>query len=558
MSNDHLDDDLPEAGPTADEQGPDEAGLDNASEPGDELPAEDDETDLDSEPEPELDLKQPKVNLTHQRPVDAPLPEGAEVSLMDAVVIMRESHRNVLEVMRVHEAYLEKISDVEDALVAELEKQGKPLTDSDGNAWFRTLLDTFSHAQIDLMGLKATERAESNWAQTIHHNGKELRAGKPRQSLSAGPHTPDELLAYMTKRAGQGTNVDIPLWHSGIWLRLRSPSTTEIVTLQHELAQLRVTLGSQTKGMGFSNAGQALNNLAVNFALQYVIDASVAYKTPTDLEGKIDALDGPFLLLALASAMFPGGLPYVSPCVSDIKTCNHVMKANLAFEPLQRVDDLAISTYQATIMSRRFGQQGNRTNDDELKRYREEHRAGRERIVWFENIGLRLGTPTLMDQREAGDAWVDSIVEMTQGAFNEPPHGTNRNRYISQLGNTTTARQYAHWVKAVLDRDEQATEGYQLITEDREAIGKFLNNVMSTADYSEDFFDAVRDFIEDSMVSMVAIPSYNCPQCATPVAEKFHERFEHLVPLDMLSLFFTLASRKLSYKNPTKTRATRV
>jgi len=483
---------------------------------------------------------QPKVNFKQDVELDKPL--DADIELAGCVAILRESQRTATAVMEHHSEYMENLDKLENALAKAYAQKGKLVEDEDGNAWFRTLMDTLSVARLDNIGLKASEREDSLWGQGIETNGKLLRGGQPRQSLSAGSHTPDELLSYLTKRAGVGTTFEYPLWHSGIWLRFRSPSLTDIVTMQHELAQKRVQLGTETKGMAFSNTSQALTNIAVNFALQFVIDASVPFKTPADLEAKIDALDAPTVLLGLASTMFPGGLPYATPCVSDVKDCSFIMKAKLNMYALLQVDTLALSKYQVNLMSRRF----NKVNDDELAKYKSEHRSGRERVVWFNDIGLRLGTPSLMDQREAGEAWVDSIVEMTQGAFNEPAHGTNRNRYISQLGQTTTARQYAHWIKAILDKDEDSAEGYRVISEDTEVINRFLSDVMSTEDFAESFFEKIKDFIEDSMVSMVAIPSWNCPSCNTPAASKFHERFQHLVPLDMLTLFFMLASRKLS------------
>lgn len=501
------------------------------------------EETLEEEPGEPLVLEQPRVNIVHHDdlPIDVPYEGKDKEKGIDPIAILRESQLNIERILEHYDKRFSEIEAREKDMEEDFKKKGKTITDGDGNLWFRTMVEAQAFAQLDHMGLKASQREGSQWDVGFNQGGTFLHPGSPRQSLGAGNHTNDELLSFLTKRAGVGTTFDFPLWHSGLWLRFRSPALTDIAAMNHELSQVRVNLGAETKGMGFSNTAQVMLNIAVNWALQFVIEANVQYNTASDLEAMIDSMDAPLVLLGMASTMYPGGLPYAMACVSDPDTCQHIRHAKLKVHLLNRVDTSRLTEEQKRHMAKRFNMRPKMTSEDIAK-----YKTNPVKYVWFNDIGLRLSTPTLAAQREAGHDWIDGLTQMTTGAFNEPPSGSNRNRYISQLGRHTSARQYAHWVDAVVMKDDEAPDGIRVLKEDKLFINQFLDKVMSDDQYIDDFFDEVRAFIEESMVAMVAIPSYNCTQCGTPAADKFHERFEHLIPLDMLTLFFILANRKLN------------
>jgi hypothetical protein len=108
----------------------------------------------------------------------------------------------------------------------------------------------------------------------------------------------------------------------------------------------------------------------------------------------------------------------------------------------------------------------------------------------------------------------------------------------------TTARQYSHWITSVHEKDDEGNE--EMVSDDSDVINETLNHIFSTDEFVDTFFGEVTRFMDDSLISMIAIPSFNCPKCNTPAAESFKERFEHLVPIDVLTTFFTLVSLKHS------------
>lgn len=482
---------------------------------------------------------QKKVNFTEERPVSEPW-AGKFPALKDCLALFREAHGNVAAVTMRYAEVMDQLHQAETELVSRLIKQGRALTDADGEYWYRVYLDAMAAARLDDIGRKATERPESQWAQTLDADGVKLRMGRPVQRLGSGTYSNEEIISYVARKSKTGATFDIPLYHSGLWFRLQSAALRELTALQKELEQARVTLGSESKGLAFSNASQTLLSISADYVLSYVTDANVNFRTPTDLKTLLLTTDIPAALLGMAATMFPDGFPYAAPCVAEPGKCNHVVREKLNLHNLLWVDTNALTKEQRSHMATRFSV---KYTEEQILAYQAQHLYGKAKVVWFDDIGLRLTVPSLYQQDLAGRAWIDGIVEMTQGAFNEPPYGSNRNKYIRQLGEATTARQYAHFVSAVLERTE---DGEKEITTNVDVIAGILNHVFSDDKYADAFFKQVTEYIEGTLVSMVAVVSYNCPNCNTPTATKFHDRFEHLVPLDTLTTFFTLANRKLN------------
>jgi hypothetical protein len=506
--------------------------------PGNHTPVESPET-ADDEAVPEIYIpEQRAVNFKEELPTTSPLTKEAELGEM--VAILREAYSTVGAVLERSNDLLENINKREEQLAKKLRAVGRGPSEDEGSAWFRTVMSALPHAQVNLMGEDSLARDGSDWRQVLEHEGIGLRAGIPKQKVGGGKHNASEMLTYISRRTGVGTAFDVPLYHSGVWVRLKTPTLAALSSLRYQLAQLRVSLGSDSKGLAFSNTAQALTSLVVDFTLQYVIDANIHYSTPSDLKEKISLLDAPVLLWGLAVTLFPKGYPYAHPCVADPDNCQHITKETLNLNRLFWTDSVSLSQTQRKLMAKRF----QRLSDEEHKLYLAEHTRGNKRLVWFDDIGLTLKVPTVQEYEEAGRAWIGGIIDMTQGAFNEPPHGENRNNYITQLGMATTARQYAHWIADIWERDENGEES--LLSDELEVINEALSHVFSTDEFEKRFFEEVDRFMDDSLISMVAIPSFNCPACHSPAAKKFHERFNHLVPLDVLTTFFTMVSLKHS------------
>lgn len=499
-----------------------------------------DESDLESDvPEVEpYTPEQKKVNFVEERKTTSASDKPA--SFYESLHITREAYKTFSAVIENNEALMELLSRREVAAAEKVNALYRELADTEGSLWFRTLMDSMNFANIDNTGAQALTREDSEWRQSLDYEGKLIRAGQPKQKFNPSA-SPQEKINFLTKAAGVGIPFDVPLIHSGIWLRFKTPTLSALTSLQHQLAQVKVNLGSVTKGLAFSNVSQTLISVVNDFALQHVVESNVHYTTPTDLKEKIVQLDLPLILWGLAVTLYPTGFPYKHPCVADPTRCRHVTEEILNLNYLHWTDSMSLTAAQKKMLAGRFDR---KLTSEDLTNYRNEHIRGNNRIVWFgEELGLELKVPTILEFEEAGRAWIDGIIDMSQGAFNEPPHGSARDAYITKLGVSTTARQYTHWVNAIYRKDE---DGEPVLFDDsKEVIEPILESVLSSDEFIEDFIEKIKTFIDDSMIAMIAIPSFNCPKCDSPAAEQFNQRFPHLVPLDVVMTFFTLVSPKL-------------
>jgi hypothetical protein len=99
-------------------------------------------------------------------------------------------------------------------------------------------------------------------------------------------------------------------------------------------------------------------------------------------------------------------------------------------------------------------------------------------------------------------------------------------------------RQYAHFVESI----EVAGDVY----DDTETLEDVLNDLTASDKIRTAFMDKIAEYVADSTVSMIAIPTYTCPSCGgNQSPAKTHSAFSNLIPLDIIPTFFTLLLAKL-------------
>lgn len=500
-------------------------------------------------PDTPLTPKSTKQSFTQSKPVTKPI-KGDEPKLDDCIALIRETHDIIRQVFDHNAAVLSRMIERENTLMEEMSRTRDVVEDTVGNPHLRLLMGAIARQVQEESDLHTNtlNREGSHWAQSIEHEGKTLGAGIPVQRLANGKYNKEELLSYVTRKAGVGAPVDIPLWHSGIWLRFRASSLIALTSLNQEVANIKVSVGSATRGLAFSNVSHFVKSVVIDFALQHITQASVSFNSPSDLKDLIDTRDIPALYLGLAATLYPNGYPYATPCIADVSKCNHIVKELIQCTALWWVDTSSLTQWQRQHMASRINERAPKTPAD-IATYKSHHIRGGERLVWMddmEGMGFLLTCPSIYDHEDLGRSWLNGIIEMTQGAFNEPPEGRNRSAFIKQLAESTSAREYTHWVKAVVEADDDAPEGYRVLSDEKDFIADVLGTVFSADEHIDKFVTHVERYIDDSLIALTAIPTYNCPKCDTPAATQFKERFENLVPIDPLTEFFTLGIRKLS------------
>lgn len=406
-----------------------------------------------------------------------------------------------------------------------------------GRLWLEAIGQSATNFENGDFFESSLAREASLWRQAVEHEGEEITAARPRsKSSNNGPSqlSGDKAIFKLTNVLGLGTVVQIPLWHTGMWVSLKAPSDGELLELERSIAFEKIELGRHTNGMVFSNSSVYFINKLLNFVLAHVFDSSLKTNSTKALKREILVNDLPVLLWGMSCAIWPNGYPFSQPCTSDAEKCQHVTKETLNLSKLCWTDNQALTTKQRKHMVER----GKKYQHDDFLSYQAEHIQPQSRVVKIhENLSVRLKVPTLDEYEASGFKWVDGIVQMVENSFSRELRNDERNQYINEQGRASALRQYGHWVSEIVISDGDN------IT-DRDTIDSALDRISSDKDVTDKFFEQIGKFIDDSTVSLIAIPQYACPSCGGNQAGA-HPRYPHLIPLGVAQVFFTLLGQRV-------------
>lgn len=380
------------------------------------------------------------------------------------------------------------------------------------------------------------EREDSDWRQFVEHEGERLGASRPRFGDGGSVLTGERAVLRVAAATGLGSIVQVPLWHTGIWLSFKAPPESAILELERRITNDKTTLGRMTNGMIFSNTSVYQTSYLLNFAFQYVFDTNAREMNIDYLKSIIKVTDIPMILWGLALAIYPNGYPYVQACANVDGSCQHHIKEILDLGKLVFTDNRSLTEWQR----KRMTQRKTRMSDEDIKRYESEHiRGGRKLVELTESVSMELRTPVVQDYETSGFSWIDSIIQMMESAFQVPLKGNERDAYITNQGRLTTMRQYAHWVGEVQVPDTE-------ISTDRDTIDGLAALFSGDEVIRNRFIEEIGKFIDNATIAVVALPKHNCPVCNFPQADESEKRHPHLVPLDVARVFFSLLYQRIT------------
>lgn len=374
-----------------------------------------------------------------------------------------------------------------------------------------------------------------DWQQTVKHNDTDLGTRRVKLDRVADP------ILMIRSSLGQGSLVQIPLWHTGIWITLRAPSNNALLELDQRIRMEKNTLGRYSNGMVFSNVEVYTVATYARFALEHMYSATYEFDTADHVEellSTIKSTDYPQLLYGLLTAMYPDGYPFRQPCVADPHKCDYMDETILSIARLSWTDRDRLTAKQKRMMASR----NSKTTRAMLDEYQSEFPFDNRAIKLNPSVTAYLAVPTLADQIEAGYRWVDGIQDATNKAFGLKLSEVDRYRHIVRSGMMTSLRQYAHWIDRfeIQDKDGVAPtivndpikkdEAMEVISGDDVALKMLDENIMK--------------WIDNCTVSIIGLPKSTCPQCQGEPSEELTTHPD-LIPLDIGYIFFTLAALKI-------------
>ena len=375
--------------------------------------------------------------------------------------------------------------------------------------------------------------------------------------LLKGPQAMSQVRAML----GLGNMVRVPLWHSGLWLTLNTPSEAEVVDLYRILATEKITLGRQTHGLAFSNLSGVTTDTLMNFALNHVELSSI--KIPHDrvqkdvLRELILVQDIPIVIWGVACTMFPRGFEYTRQCIAK-DGCHRSIQEMLDVRRLLFVDRNSLTKEQLAHMSK--SRSASSVSIDEVKAYQ----ASVERLQPTEfkivadainrrgscDMYVTFKSPSVKSFVDSTNRWVDSIQNMANKASTFD-NDNEREAYMNGQVRATKARQYTHWIKSIkyINKLDDSDELFESYVEDVNDIEQLASDVFSLeTDIVEKITKEVIEYINSSTISIIGIPSYECPICKkVQEAEVKLPRFVNFIPLDVIMLFFRLLVRRNAF-----------
>jgi len=371
---------------------------------------------------------------------------------------------------------------------------------------------------------RTVARDDSMYKQSVKSEKGPLTAGGLKFNDSLGSKlTGERAVLRVRALTGLGSVIMVPLWHSGFWITLKAPTESAMLELNRRLTEEKIQLGRATYGLAFANTSVFFAGWLIDFALSHVYDTSLKPDVATDLRSRISTLDIPLVIWGLSCSIWPSGFPYARAVLDQTTHQNKIIKEKINIGKILWVDNSSLSAWQISHMAQRHG---STMTADSLERYKSEFVRGKGRSIELTpSMSMTLRVPNIDQYLVSGQKWVNNIVSMVDRAMGAPPDENTRDTYIMDQGKATNMRQFSHFV-------ESLEAGGDLI-EDVETLEQTFDVLSSSDDIREKFFKGVKEFIEDSTMAIVAIP-------VTEDQEKSDlPRFPHLLPIDVMSVFFT-------------------
>ena len=408
--------------------------------------------------------------------------------------------------------------------------------------WARTLAGGLQMLTYGEAFVPNFEKEGSEYRQYLNVNDRKIAPRQPKyKSVQNQILKGERATLRVMSHLGLGSQMQVPLYHSGLSLTFKPASETELVELDRLLSNDKIKFGRHTYGMVFSNTSVYVNERLIDFALDHIYETDVSGDIDVNqLKSLIVCQDIPTLLAGFACTMYPKGFPYSRSCANNPEKCNYVVEDRLYLRELCYVHRSILTDQQKAHMA--SWRPGSKTVES-IKEYQKQlARIQPKRVVFNEGrpdeIAITLKSPNINEYIEAGHRWITGIVDLVEDALSKDTESRDRNNVIVRHGQATSMRQYAHWIHAI-EFDTNSIE-------DIETIEANLN-VISSDDYIRDkFLESVSDFINHTTFCIVGIPSFDCPNCN--MTQESHIRLPYhsnIIPLDVVQVFIGLLTQRI-------------
>lgn len=411
--------------------------------------------------------------------------------------------------------------------------------------WADTLQEGLSFNTMNEVFVPTLEDKESTFKQRVQVGDNLLIGGSPKlKKIENSSLKGEKAILRVISHLGMGTVFQTPLWHSGIWVSFKPPTESELLELNRLMISDKINFGRNTYGLAFSGTTVYTVDRVVEFALSHVYDITAKSEDITidNLKNHISCQDISSLVWGFICTMYPKGFRYKRACINDPEKCTYVLEDTINVTKLQWTNESVLTDWQKTHMSTR---QSKTKDIASITRYKEELTKTRKSKVNIEKNGdkvitIVIKTPNITEYIDAGHKWIGEIVSHVEKTAGSDISKNEKDVLITRHAQASSIRQYTHWIESI--------EFDTNVIEDKETIENTLNILSSDDDIRNGIIKAVVDFINNSTISLIGIPVFDCPSCGKPQEanlESLDSNFKNIIPLDMIQVFFALVTQRL-------------
>lgn len=382
--------------------------------------------------------------------------------------------------------------------------------------------------------------SKGNFNQKPEYNGKPLVPASPKfEKLENNILKGEKAVIRVLQTLGLGNLFQVPLWHTGIWVTIKPPTEAEIIELNRQMINDKIEFGRYTYGLAFANTTAYTTDKLVSFILDHIYNTTIKSDTLTtdDLRNLISSQDIPILLWGIACTIYPNGFKYQRACISDPEKCNYTLEENINISKLLWTDIELLTDYQKEHMSFR---QARSRSMEQITRYKDElasiHKS-RVKLDINKDIYITIKSPSITEYVNSGHIWINTIVEAVERTIDTDVSEKEKESLITKYAQASRLRQYGHWIDVI----EVETN----ISNDQETINELLNVLSSDNDIFSDIMNKIKTYINNSVISLVGIPTYECPSCNLKQEDTTYPKFTNIIPMDVQQLFFGLFTQRL-------------
>jgi hypothetical protein len=400
----------------------------------------------------------------------------------------------------------------------------------DAEAWLNVLQNGVYTTPNYNVFYRTANRTDAEYRQVIDSENGKLGFSIPKYKDNNSTIVSGQMAVLRVRAAlGLGSISNIPLWHSGFWISFKAPADSAVLELHRRLTEEKIQLGRNTWGLSFANASVFFNNWLIDFALEHMYETTLKLPADQDIRTYISCLDIPTLVWGLASVIWPRGFNYARAVLEQEDGQTKVIREKLNISKLQWTDRRSLTAWQIAHMTNR---KGATMTLDSVAKYKDEFILTKGRTVAIKDdvIDFAFKVPNILEYREAGEMWIGSIIDMVDRSLGMQSDEALRNKYINDQGKASYMRQYAHWVESITSTGAMIN--------DRDTINDLLTTLSSETDIRNEYFKQVIKFIEDSTISIIAVPALKDEGLDN------NNRFPNLVAIDAMYVFFTLLVQK--------------